>query len=100
MSGERKPDDEPSLWSCRYRAARHIGQDVLGEIIEEDQALMAEFGAAAFAFLPGLQADVGENAILSLETAQWNWLRPLLLELRDYRNKTTGCLLCRKGDSA
>ena len=81
---------QQNLWDCPFRAAKHDGADSedaerLADLIEEDIALLSEFGAEAFGFAPGIQADLGQRATLSLDTPGWNWLRPLLLELRAHR---------------
>ena len=57
--------------------------------------LMAEFGARLSAFDPGVMA-IPEAGIdpkthfyaraLNFQAFEWNWLEPLLIELRDYRN--------------
>jgi hypothetical protein len=55
------------------------------ERIEEDSALVEELGAFASAFDPGIRIDTPGKGRMELDSASWNWLRPLLIELINSR---------------
>ena len=55
------------------------------ERLEEDSALIKELGAFASAFNPGINIDTPGEGRIQLDSAGWNWLRPLLEELINSR---------------
>jgi len=73
---------EPDFTS-RYRGPD--GKIVIATV-EDDEMLLRRFGVDAIGFEPGISIAVGSSSI-SLNTACWNWLRPLLKELYLRRRK-------------
>jgi hypothetical protein len=66
----------------RYRTDK----DKLYKRIDQDNKLIEEFGARIGAFDPGVMLIMSDNrSTLSVDDAWWNWLRPLLNELSEYR---------------
>jgi hypothetical protein len=82
--------------------------------MKEERELLAGFGAKLHGSDPGVTAyfaDVSFGHVLgtgngyfgeqlNFSAAEWKWLRPLLEELRDFRNKTKGDLACAPNPSA
>lgn len=65
--------------------------------MSEARSLLAEFGARLSGYDPGVTAFFEDRSIrglgywgepLSFDRVEWEWLRPLLTELRDLRAKT------------
>jgi hypothetical protein len=72
-------------WTDRY--SNHYGTDEYFNKIEEDSLLIKELGAFASAFDPGIIIETPGNGKAQLDSSSWNWLRPLLLELAEYKRK-------------
>jgi hypothetical protein len=71
-----------SQWTDRY-----IGQDqeLAAEHMNQDQEMLKLLGAIAYGFGPGVSIDTPGRGSFQLDTASWNWLRPLLVELVELR---------------
>jgi hypothetical protein len=59
--------------------------------IDEDAEMLKSLGAVAYGFSPGVSigtpgGDSGQG-YARLDTASWNWLRPLLVELLHFREE-------------
>jgi hypothetical protein len=67
------------------------------ERLEEDSTLIKELGAFASAFNPGISIDTPGEGRMQLDSASWNWLRPLLVELTNSRKNFQQMDLKRKG---
>jgi hypothetical protein len=70
-------------YTRRYEGIRARPEEV-AKIIAEDRALIGKFEATIGALDPGVILHVGVASI-ALDDAGWNWLRPLLQELAEYR---------------
>jgi len=69
---------------CRFLRAK--SQGTLKELVDGDTALLAHFDLNACAFEPGIMAmDSSGKYSFSFNTQEWEWLRPLLEELRAHR---------------
>jgi len=69
---------------CRFLRAK--SQGTLKELVDGDTALLAHFNLQASGFEPGVMAvDSSGKYTFSFNTQEWEWLRPLLEELRDHR---------------
>ena len=80
-----KPD-----WSPRYLTAT---KGKLNKLCEYDIKLLNEFGAELYGMSPGISVGLGRgkhSASFQMNDACWNWLRPLLEELREARKVQTG----------
>ena len=77
----------------------HFQEEVV-ELMKADQALLAAFGARLHGFGSGGVTALAAWEALDFTKAEWDWLRPLLEELRDFRNKTKGDLACAPNPSA
>lgn len=59
--------------------------------LAEDRELLKEFGATIFAYDPGVSSYLHPNPnspTMHFTGFEWEWLRPLLRELRDHRQKS------------
>ena len=75
-----KPD-----WSPRYLTST---KDKLDKICGYDVKLLKEFEAELYGMSPGISVGLGRgqhSASFQMNDACWNWLRPLLEELREAR---------------
>ena len=75
-----KPD-----WSPRYLTAAVKQREML---CKHDIDLLSKFGAELYGMSPGISVALGRgqhSASFQMNDACWNWLRPLLEELRDSR---------------
>ena len=55
--------------------------------IEEDCILIKNVGATASSFGPGISIETPGKGRMHLDTASWNWLRPILIELTNSRKR-------------
>jgi len=85
--------------SCPMPGSPHFQEEVV-ELMKADQALLAAFGARLHGFGSGGVTALAAWEALDFTKAEWDWLRPLLEELRDFRNKTKGDLACAPNPSA
>lgn len=53
------------------------------------RSLLNEFGARLHSFDPGVAAMLPDTQLMSFGQAEWEWLEPLLIELRDRRMTET-----------
>ena len=93
--------------SCPMPGSPHFQEEVV-ELMKADQELLASFGARLHGFGSGgvtafLRADSerakAHGEALGFTKTEWDWLRPLLEELRDFRNKTQDDRACVPGPS-
>ena len=84
----------------RYRMARVMGIEKYNQVIKEDEELLKEFGmllltvdaGIAVALLDELKTKNGKLRInpwdrIEVTGRTWEWLRPLLLRLREAESK-------------
>jgi len=76
-------DKESYMWVDRY--SEHYGTDEYLKRIEEDSVLIKELGEFAYGFSPGVSIETPGTGMMQLDSASWNWLRPLLVELINSR---------------
>jgi len=78
----------------RYRMAQAKGKRALEEAVAEDAELLRAFGARLLSAQGGLRVAMekelrGEHVhpwnIVLIDSKTWEWIRPLLLELRRSR---------------
>jgi hypothetical protein len=78
----------------RYRLAQAKGKRALEEAVAEDAALLRDFGARLLSVQGGLRVAMEKELrgdkvhpwnVVSIDTKTWEWVRPLLLELRKSR---------------
>ena len=83
--------------SSRYNVARAKGRAHYEKVIDEDKALLEEFGARLLSVHSGvrvaLEKDLREEKIhpwniRSMDGRTWEWIRPLLEELLAQRAAT------------
>tara|TARA_B100000214_G_scaffold367271_1_gene337218 strand:+ start:386 stop:655 length:270 start_codon:yes stop_codon:yes gene_type:complete len=70
-------------WQCRYDVKK---EDQISRILE-DQELVKYFNAKSIAAIPGASIYLENGGYVRMDVASWNWLRPLLEELRDFRRE-------------
>lgn len=79
---------------CRYKKARAKGREFFQAAVEEDQELLAEFGMILLSVDSGLRIAVKKSLrgkkinpwdAIEMSSRIWGWLRPLLVELAEYR---------------
>jgi hypothetical protein len=76
---------EEIAWRDRYV---DLDGDTPGDYLSrimEDSELIKEVGANAYGFSPGVSIETPGGGMMQLDTASWNWLRPLIVELLDSR---------------
>ncbi len=79
----------------RYRIARAMGRREFEAAVEEDQELLAQFGARLMSVQGGVRAalecelksdgKVHPWNLVGVDEKTWEWLRPLLVELAGHR---------------
>ena len=70
-------------WTDRYL---DHNQELADQNMIEDQEMLRLLGAIAYGFGPGVSVDTPGRGSFQLDTASWNWLRPLLVELVELRH--------------
>ena len=79
------PNIDGGSWKERHRT-------VHGEIdygaVEEDQILLRAVGAESHSFIPGIVIATPGGGTASLDTASWNWLRPVLKDYVSLRDQS------------
>jgi hypothetical protein len=70
-------------WRCRYDVAK---EEQIGRILE-DQGLVRYFGASNISAVPGASIYLENGGYVRMDVASWNWLRPLLKELKELRKE-------------
>jgi len=68
-------------WKCRYEEPA-----TRDENITKDHTLVKSLGALGIAGMPGATIWTEDSGNVRMDTAGWNWLRPLLEELKEFRD--------------
>lgn len=68
-------------WKCRYEEPATRDDN-----IRKDHTLVKSLGALGIAGVPGATIWTAGSGNVRMDTAGWNWLRPLLEELKEFRD--------------
>lgn len=99
MSGRKKATAKKKRGGCRYPKYTKAQVKAITDRADFLRSLLSDFGAVLSGFDPGVSANLkgfppgcsgaagngywGEH--LNFNAAQWGWLEPLLVELRQFR---------------
>jgi len=70
---------ESDDWVCRYDTEDR------NSLVEQDLELVKYFEARYMGVIPGASIYLSNGGSVKMDAAAWNWLRPLLEELREFR---------------
>lgn len=87
MSDSENQRDESVLlaWRDPYMELVHTDHDAFEALVAEDMKLLRPFGVWDAGLGNGAQLFVPHEGRATCNVAGWNWLRPLLVELAEYR---------------